>query len=102
MSNIVDVFVAPQIKTASSQQIAGPKTVVVGPIVSKIPIKDHIYDVLVRSGKTLVAVYIAFIAAGGMNILHVSEAIQSKVTVIAALITALWNVGIKVWNVSKN
>lgn len=70
--------------------------VVVVPV-GVITTKEHAWDVLVRSAKTLVAVYTAFVAAGGFNVVHLSIATEVKVTAIATAITAVWNTLLKVW-----
>ena len=58
----------------------------------------HGKDVLSRTAKTFVAVYLAFVTAGGLNLLHASTAKEVTLGGLAAIITAVWNVGIKAWN----
>lgn len=57
---------------------------------------EHIWDIIVRSAKTALAAYAAFLAAGGFNVLHVDTTVQIKIAALAALATALLNVGLKV------
>lgn len=59
-------------------------------------LQQHAWDVVVRSVKTGLAAYAAFLVAGGMNILHVPASIQTKVAALAALATALLNIALKV------
>lgn len=83
-----------------TNKVIEPMTGTVTPVVvlpPTTPTKKNVLDVLSRSAKTLVAVYAAFIAGGGMNILHISSATQLKITALATLITAMWNTGIKVF-----
>lgn len=81
--------------------IVQPMTGVVTPVVvsPSPPVttkKEDALDVLTRSVKTLFAVYAAFIAADGFNILGISTTAQLKVTALATLVTAVWNTILKI------
>ena len=75
--------------------------VVVGPVIQPIPLKDHVWDVTIRTAKTFVAVYAAFVTAGGLDVLHIGSATEIKITSIAAVLTAMWNAVIKVYQQSQ-
>ena len=62
-------------------------------------LQQHIWDVFVKSSKTFVEAYTAFVLAGGFNILHVSAGVELLVSAIAFLATAILNVIIKIHNV---
>ena|ERR1035437_4675850 len=57
---------------------------------------QHGYDVIVRSLKTGLAVYAAFIAAGGLNVVHLTPTVQFDLAYLSVLATALLNIGLKV------
>ena len=59
---------------------------------------EHIWDIVVRTGKTGIVAYAAFLAAGGLDVIHLSGGSQAKLTALVAAGTALLNVGIKVYN----
>lgn len=59
---------------------------------------QHLWDIVVRSGKTLVEVYAAFLLAGGFNVIHVSGAVQLRVSALAAGACAILNLLIKIHN----
>lgn len=58
---------------------------------------EHVWDVAVRSAKTALVGYSVFLAAGGLNVVHLSSAAQVKLTALVATGTALLNIGIKVY-----
>jgi hypothetical protein len=59
---------------------------------------QHLWDIIVRSVKTALEAYAAFVLAGGLNITHLSAGAQIKIAALAALVTGLLNAGIKVHN----
>jgi hypothetical protein len=69
---------------------------------SSTTIAERTWDVIVRSLNTALAVYTAFVVAGGFDIIHVGTAIQVKLTALTGLLTALLYAGIKVYQSQTN
>lgn len=59
---------------------------------------QHIWDVVLRSVKTALEAYVAFVVAGGFNLLHVSTGVEVKVSLYAAGVAAIVNIIIKLHN----
>lgn len=64
--------------------------------------QQRVWDVVVRSVKTALAAYLAFVAAGGFNIIHVSSTTEAKIAGIAAMVTALLNIMLQVHDAITN
>lgn len=90
----IDVIVKPVVPKPVVAVTTPAPVVVTTPTV---PLKAHMWDVAIRTAKTFVAVYAAFVTAGGLNVLHLTPAADLKVTTISATITALWNIVIKIY-----
>lgn len=59
---------------------------------------QHIWDVIIRSVKTALESYAAFVVAGGFNLLHVATNVEVKVSLYAAAVAAIVNIIIKLHN----
>lgn len=89
----IDVIVKPTPRPVDPPHVVQP-VVVETP---KTPMNVHVWDVVIRSAKTFVAVYASFVAAGGLNVIHISTPNQLKITSLASMLTALLNIAIKTY-----
>lgn len=109
--NTIPVPPAPVMPTGNPNPVNGtaidvvvkPPTIestVSNPVVVVTPqptLKDHTIDVLVRSFKTYVAAMAAISAAGGLDVTHLSASKNITVAGLSAAVTALINIGIKLY-----
>jgi hypothetical protein len=63
-----------------------------------MPTKAQVWDVVLRSGKTFIAVFVATLTASGVNVTHLAVTKQLALSALAAAATAVLNTGIGVHN----